>query len=44
MHHWFGKKQAVFYFPILFVLLSSIACGSQAEPVVVEKEVVKEGC
>ena len=42
MHHWFGKKKAVFYFPILFVLLSSIACGSQAEPVVVEREVVKE--
>lgn len=42
MHHWFGKKKAVFYFPLLFVLLFSVACGSSAEPVVVEKEVVKE--
>ncbi len=42
MHQWFGNKKAIFYAPFLFVLLFSVACGSSAEPVVVEKEVVKE--
>jgi len=40
MHQWFGNKKAIFYAPFLFVLLFSVACGSSAEPVVVEKEVV----
>ena len=38
MHQWFGNKKAIFYAPFLFVLLFSVACGSSAEPVVVEKE------
>ena len=42
MHQWFGNKKAIFYAPFLFVLLFSVACGSSAAPVVVEKEVVKE--
>ena len=42
MHHWFLNKRAVLFTPLLLVLLFATACGSSAEPVVVEKEVIKE--
>ena len=42
MHHWPRNKKSIFYAPFLFALLLSVACGSSAEPVVVEKEVVRE--
>ena len=42
MYQWVRNKKAVFYAPLLLVMLFTVACGSSAEPVVVEKEVVKE--
>ena len=36
------NKKAVFYAPLIFILLFAVACGSSAEPVIVEKEVIKE--
>ena len=42
MYHWLRNKKAVIYAPLIFILLFAVACGSSAEPVIVEKEVVKE--
>ena len=36
------NKKAVLYAPLIFILLFAVACGSSAEPVIVEKEVIKE--
>ena len=42
MHRWPLNKKSIFYAPFLFALLLSVACGSSAEPVIVEKEVIRE--
>ena len=39
---WIWNKKAVLYAPLIFVLLFAFACGSSAEPVIVEKEVIRE--
>jgi len=38
----FLNKKAVFHAALVFILLFVVACGSSAEPVIVEKEVIKE--
>ena len=42
MYHWLRNKKAVIYAPLIFIMLFAVACGSSAEPVIVEKEVIKE--
>ena len=36
------NKKAILYSPLIFIVLFAVACGSSAEPVIVEKEVIKE--
>ena len=42
MYHWLRNKKAVIYAPLIFIMLFAVACGSSTEPVIVEKEVVRE--
>ena len=41
-HHWLRDPKVIICMPLLAAFLFIIACGSPAEPVVVEKEVIKE--
>lgn len=42
MFHQLTKPKALIFTPLVLLLMFAIACGSSAEPVIVEKEVVKE--
>jgi len=42
LHYWLRRPKAIIFTPLILLLLFIIACGSSAEPVVVEKVVVKE--
>ena len=42
MFHRLTQPKTIIFTPLVLLLMFAIACGSSAEPVVVEKEVVKE--
>ena len=37
-----GNLRVLVFFPVILLMLFAGACGSSAEPVIVEKEVVRE--
>ena len=43
MYHWLGNPRVLILTPLMLVLLFAMACGgTSAEPVIIEKEVIKE--
>ena len=42
MFHRLTQPKTIIFTPLVLLMMFAIACGSSAEPVVVEKEVVKE--